>query len=319
MRLSVQLFASQNSQPSAVVAVLEVVELAREADDLGYDTVWFAEHHGTPWNACPNPLTLAAFVAASTSRILLGTAVVNLTLHNPVAIAERAALVHGLSEGRLRLGIGRGFATADYLAYGIDPAAAVEVFSEQHREFRAALSAGPTPVPPVSLATTGSPAALAMAAQHRYGLLLAGHGAKLFNALTSFDSQWRQRHSDIPETVLFRAVHVADSAGRARDELVPYLAWYIDQVARLQPDRPVPAVDEVLETFCVLGTADECGEAITRLRTDAGPTELACVFGIGGAPLELTRGAMRRFAEEVAPQIRPLGSYQQRGREAYAR
>src|SRR5690606_18118040 len=185
--------------------------------------------------------------------------------------------------------------------------------------FREALEAGPTPVPAVSLATTGSAGALTLAAQHRYGLLLASNGAKLLNAMTGFDAQWRQYHSDTPETVLFRAVHVADSARQARAELAPYLAWYIDQVARLQPERPVPTVEDVLETFCVFGTPGECVEAIARLRTDAGPTELACVLGIGGAPLALTRTAMRRFAEEVAPEISRLDSRQQSERKVHAR
>lgn len=105
------------------------------------------------------------------------------------------------------------------------------------------------------------------------------------------------------------AMNLADTATHpALTAVVADLAWYIDQVAQLQPGSAVPDITEVMETFCVIGTPTECGEAITELHTATGTTELVCVFGIGGAPLEMSRTAMRRFAEEIFPRMSLSGS-----------
>jgi alkanesulfonate monooxygenase SsuD/methylene tetrahydromethanopterin reductase-like flavin-dependent oxidoreductase (luciferase family) len=109
---------STAQQPERCSANL--VDKAVLAEQCGYDVVWLAEHHGTDWNLCTDPLTVLAHLAAATSRIRLGAAVVNLSLHHPVRIAEQAALVHALCGGRLELGIGHGFAPADYDRFGLD-------------------------------------------------------------------------------------------------------------------------------------------------------------------------------------------------------
>ncbi|MGE2716432.1 LLM class flavin-dependent oxidoreductase [Mycolicibacterium litorale] len=92
----------------------EVMQVARRhvmlADELGYDRVWFGEHHfdtdGT--DAIPNPLLLATDLAARTSNIRLGLAAVSLTLWHPVRVAEDLALLDHFSEGRLDIAFGRG-------------------------------------------------------------------------------------------------------------------------------------------------------------------------------------------------------------------
>jgi hypothetical protein len=60
------------------------------AEKAGYDMVWLAEHRGTDWNLCTDPLTVLAHLAAVTNRIRFGAAVFNLTLHHLVRIAEQA-------------------------------------------------------------------------------------------------------------------------------------------------------------------------------------------------------------------------------------
>lgn len=168
MRVGVQLVATCRDDRQPADALRETVQLTITADRLGFDTVWFAEHHGTEWNSCSDPLTLAAHVAAKTSRITLGTAVVNLTLHHPRAIAERTRLVQALSHDRLTLGIGRGFSTSDHQTFDIPTAQAADTFTANHQRLRAELAGVGAPVPPIWLATTGAPPSLRMAAEHRY-------------------------------------------------------------------------------------------------------------------------------------------------------
>jgi alkanesulfonate monooxygenase SsuD/methylene tetrahydromethanopterin reductase-like flavin-dependent oxidoreductase (luciferase family) len=100
-------------------AIQDELELIEYADELGYDTCWVREHHFTQYGFLPNTMSLLAHAAARTERIRLGTAVVTLPLHHPIRAAEDAALVDVLSGGRLELGIGRGYQSIEFDAFGI--------------------------------------------------------------------------------------------------------------------------------------------------------------------------------------------------------
>jgi hypothetical protein len=100
-------------------AIQDELELIAYADELGYDTCWVREHHFTQYGFLPNTMALLAHAAARTERIRLGTAVVTLPLHHPIRAAEDAALVDVLSGGRLALGIGRGYQSIEFEAFGI--------------------------------------------------------------------------------------------------------------------------------------------------------------------------------------------------------
>jgi alkanal monooxygenase alpha chain len=81
---------------------------AQAAERLGYDTVWVNEHHFIRFGTCSSSLTMAGFLLGRTTRVRVGTAVVLVPLHHPIAVAEQAALLDQLSGGRLDLGLGRG-------------------------------------------------------------------------------------------------------------------------------------------------------------------------------------------------------------------
>ncbi len=91
-----------------------------EADRLGYDTAWIAEHHfSNQYGVLPDPFVYLAYLVPKTRRIGLGTAVMTLPLHNPVRIVENAAFVDILSGGRLSLGLGSGYRPYEYDGLGI--------------------------------------------------------------------------------------------------------------------------------------------------------------------------------------------------------
>lgn len=99
-----------------------ILEMCEEADRLGAHSVWFTEHHLFDDDYLSQPLTFAAAVAARTSRVRIGTALVVAPLHRPAALAEQGALVDLLSAGRLELGVGAGYRPPEYELYGV-PAA----------------------------------------------------------------------------------------------------------------------------------------------------------------------------------------------------
>jgi alkanesulfonate monooxygenase SsuD/methylene tetrahydromethanopterin reductase-like flavin-dependent oxidoreductase (luciferase family) len=87
-------------------ALLQAVELAVAAEEVGVDGAYFRVHHFARQHASPWPLLSAA--AARTSRIELGTAVIDMRYENPLAMAELAAQADLIASGRLQLGISRG-------------------------------------------------------------------------------------------------------------------------------------------------------------------------------------------------------------------
>src|SRR5499433_3722999 len=97
-----------------------VVEQTFYAEQLGFDSVWLAEHHfhsfGGLFSATP---VIGAAVAQRTSTIRIGTAVILLPYHNPLRIAEDYATLDCLSGGRLQFGIGHGFVKWEALTFGI--------------------------------------------------------------------------------------------------------------------------------------------------------------------------------------------------------
>ena len=91
------------------------------ADELGYDYAWLAEHHfSNEYGIMPDVFVYAAYLAALTKRIKIGTAVVTLPLANPLRVAENTAFVDILSNGRFALGLGSGYRKYEFDGFGID-------------------------------------------------------------------------------------------------------------------------------------------------------------------------------------------------------
>lgn len=102
--------------------LLEDVEaLTTAADRLGFDAIYIAEHHFAEYGRMPAPLTFLSRLSALTTRIELGTAVVEAPLYHPLKLAEEAALLDRLSAGRLRLGVGSGAANKplEFARFGV--------------------------------------------------------------------------------------------------------------------------------------------------------------------------------------------------------
>ncbi|MSO38368.1 MAG: LLM class flavin-dependent oxidoreductase [Acidimicrobiia bacterium] len=89
------------------------------ADRDGFSSVVFAEHHFLDDGWLPRPLQLAAAAAAVTKTMRVGTDIVVLALHHPVAVAEEAAVVDILSGGRFILGVGLGWIKNEFDGFGV--------------------------------------------------------------------------------------------------------------------------------------------------------------------------------------------------------
>jgi probable F420-dependent oxidoreductase len=123
----------------------ETFELARIAEEEGFDTATIGHHHFMPGNQS-DPLTFMAAVAVRTSTLRVGTGIFLLPVHNPVRVAEQVATIDQLSGGRVSLGVGSGWWPLEYEVMGstfADRGARMEealtilrrVWTEEHTSF----------------------------------------------------------------------------------------------------------------------------------------------------------------------------------------
>ena len=106
---------------------LEEVELAER---IGIDQIWFFEHHLNPTGPVPSPNLLIAAAARTTSRIRFASMVNILPFRHPLLVAEEAAMLDNLTEGRFDMGLGRGLRPPEFAAFGVDQQQSREMFVE---------------------------------------------------------------------------------------------------------------------------------------------------------------------------------------------
>jgi alkanesulfonate monooxygenase SsuD/methylene tetrahydromethanopterin reductase-like flavin-dependent oxidoreductase (luciferase family) len=96
-----------------------LLEEARWADELGYDAVWLAEHHFSPYGMIASLPVAAAAIAAATRRVRIGTACIVPAFHHPINLAEQIAMVDVISGGRFQAGFGRGYQAHEFRGFGV--------------------------------------------------------------------------------------------------------------------------------------------------------------------------------------------------------
>src|SRR6478672_6004127 len=95
---------------------VQELEIARLADESGFDSVWTIEHHFTPYTMVTNPLQYLTYIAGVTERVDLGTMVVVLPWHNPVRVAEDVNMLDAFlgADRDVICGVGRGLGRREY-------------------------------------------------------------------------------------------------------------------------------------------------------------------------------------------------------------
>ncbi|MFL5860137.1 MAG: LLM class flavin-dependent oxidoreductase [Solirubrobacteraceae bacterium] len=148
-------------------ALVQTIELAEAAEEIGLDGAFVRVHHFARQLASPFPLLSA--IAARTRRIEIGTAVIDMRYENPLYMAEEAAAADLISGGRLQLGISRGSpepALRGSEAFGYVPAEGrpdADLAREHTRLFRAAIAGAA--VVPADITMTGAAGMLAVQPQ----------------------------------------------------------------------------------------------------------------------------------------------------------
>ncbi|MFF5797965.1 LLM class flavin-dependent oxidoreductase [Streptomyces albogriseolus] len=221
---------------TAPEALRDTVDLAREAERLGYHRFWVAEHHGVPGVAGSAPTVLAAAVAGATRTIRVGTGGVMLPNHRPLVVAEQFGVLASLFPDRIDMGLGRsvGFTDGVRRALGRDKGDA-EDFAAQIDEllgwFEGTSPTGVHARPPEGL--TVPPFVLAMGEgadiAARAGLPMVIGDLRDRDRMRRGVDRYREQFrpsawADKPYVVVSGTVAVADTPGQARRLLIPE-AW----------------------------------------------------------------------------------------------
>lgn len=98
----------------------EMIEQVEYGDQHGFDSAWFVEHHFLRHGGIlPSNFVFLTALAMRTRQIRLGTGAVVMPFNDPVRVAEQGAMLDCLSDGRLDLGVGRGFQKAEFDAFEV--------------------------------------------------------------------------------------------------------------------------------------------------------------------------------------------------------
>ncbi|WP_033344014.1 MsnO8 family LLM class oxidoreductase [Catenuloplanes japonicus] len=243
-------------------ALRGTVTRAVQAERLGYDRFWVAEHHGVPGVAGAAPAVLLAVIAGATTRIRIGSAGVMLPHHQPLVVAEQFATLSAFAPGRLDLGLGRspGFTAPVRRALrqtdGDFPADLTELRGFLSGTAEIALHPQPQgPLPLYVLATgTGLRVAAELGLPVIVGGPLLGVGGDPepgLAALADYRRAFRPSPQQaVPWVAVSLDVLIADTAQEAADLLLPE-AWAMAQARTtgvFPPLEPVPTIRAATRT-----------------------------------------------------------------------
>ncbi len=273
------LFSEFGDKPQAK-AFEEFLDEVSYAEELGFDSVWLPEHHFSTYGMLGDTLTLAAAIAQRTKRIKIGTAVVLLPLQHPVRVAEQAALVDVLSEGRLLLGVGRAYQPNEFAGYGMDPAESrdrfdeslkllIRLFTEENVTHEGQfwsckdVTVFPKPVqqphPPIYMAAV-SPPSYKLAAEYGLPILRAPR----FTRIDMVEEQWAEycrymgeagRDPMALDQPMLMQTYVAETEEQAKQDAEPHALWYHELLQKVLPGAPGKAVHESYELYDVIRKA----------------------------------------------------------------
>jgi len=338
------LMQSPSARPSQEIYA-RALEQAQAAESLGFRNCWLAEHHFSTYGYLSRPLQLATYIAAKTTRLRVGTAVVVVPLHHPLVVAEEIATLDVVSGGRLDVGLGRGYQHYEFERFGLELDAGRERWDEsvdiitksfegrpftyEGKLFRIPeTSLFPQPVqkphPPVWLVAQ-SPYALQAAVRRGFNVLTGGFGVSI-DQLAEFGRLFQKTVAEVkpprpPRVGVQRAVYVAESDADAR-EAAEQARWNMRVTLSLRnhyervengnaipiPAQKEPGIDDLLDRFLVIGTPDTCVRQIARLRELVGITHFNCSFWFGDMEQARVLRSMERFAKEVMPAIATSGA-----------
>lgn len=328
----------RESGQTAAQLIAEARERVVLAEQAGFSTAWFAEHHFSNYSLIPSPLIMVAHCAAVTSRIRLGTGIVIASLYQPARLLSEVAFVDAMTEGRLILGVGSGYQSHELERFDttvedspdmteemldiLEGGLTRDVFEYQGKHFsfprtHMALPPVQKPLPPIWYA--GANAQLQhRAARKGYPVIVSNLAHSPSDAIESrhrLERIWEEEGQDL-STLRF-ATHrfclVTDSKEEAREyadhcrsqyRLSRYLRERPEELTGgLLPEIPAsnePSLEDFLD-FHPIGDAATVAEKLAAEIRAVRPVHSAIYMNAGAFEQKKALRAMERFGAEVLP------------------
>lgn len=289
-----------------------MLELATWADAVGLDSLWLPEHHFRP-GATSAPLLMLAAFAARTRRVRLATTSLLITVREPRRVANEVASLDRLSNGRVVLGLGRGFDAKLLRAFGVDPRLKRDRFDAALDAILATWAdarddgARPLPVqrphPPLMVAAFG-PKALAQAG--RRGLPYLASPLETLEALEHNQALHREALPSHVDPIalgvpVMRTVHVAANGAEAKRVAAEIERDFAQLVARGARSLAAQAAGAGAQRS-VVGEAGAVAEQLSRYRERLG-MDLVVVRPAPGLEPGEVRRSLERLLERVLPAL----------------
>lgn len=334
MRFS--LFYNFDIAPGKPIPALyhEIEAQAVRADQLGFSTIWLAEHHFEIYGRMPSPLVFLARLSGLTDQIGLGTAVIEAPYYHPLRLAEEAALLDLVSGGRLRLGIGSGGRNkpTEFERFGVPidekGARTVEITEILRQAFDQGVvnvagtfyqfdqvEINPRPIQAARdmIMLAASESTLPYAAAHGYGLLIPRVGAaeRHGDLIRHYRAAVGDRSGPI---ALLRFVYVAPTEREAQEQTRETIMRYAryDCGIAWNGRADTPEYRDLLDRLnAVIGTPNQVAAQLAAWRDTFGCDEMMCQMYAAGMEHHhalrsielLTREVMPRFGRVRADQI----------------
>jgi len=297
----------------------------QQAEALGFAALWAHEHHSNAM-MYPDPLMALAAMAQVTSRVKLGTSMLLLPLHHPVRVAQEAAMLDVLSDGRVWLGVANGYSKTDLQTFGVSSSHRGHRLSEGVQLLRQLWAGDPVTAEgedfllqdfelfPLPVQRPGLPiyigghADVAVRRAAELGdnyFISATAGVEMVDDLIRTYRGFMGELGKPAEGVLLnRVMCVVENAKQkadaeefyARALLALYASWGHDNITHLtEAER---TVEHIARQNCIIGEAEECYERICEYEA-LGVGHIACLPNFGMPPTDVMERSIRLFGERV--------------------
>jgi len=315
----------------------EMLDEISMADEMGFDSAWLTEHHFLKDGYCPSSMVTAAAIAARTKKIRIGTGVLLMPLHDPVRVAEDAAVVDLISGGRLILGIGLGYRPEEFAGFGRSlkerrgrMEESLEILNSSWRDesftfdgkYHKLENINVTPKPvqkpiPIWIGAFTEPA-IRRAARIGAPLFVPAIGIipivkYLFDMHSSLLKEYGKNPDDF-EKPLVREMYISDTKSEKIWEKIKenvtytakgYASWgsMVDRTGNLLSDPDDPILYDIAREQSIIGTPEECIDTIKRYKDELPVNNLICRFKFPGISHDEAVRSMKLFVEKVLPAV----------------
>lgn len=338
MKFGIGLFSLQThpENPSSHAEIYrQTLEQVKLAEEVNFHSAWLSEHHFLPDGYCPSPLAVASAIAAVTKKIKIGTAALILPLHDPVRIAEDAAVVDNISGGRFNLGVAIGYRKEEFEGFGLSikerPSRIEEGidvivkswtednFSYEGKRYKFHnLTVTPKPVQkphiPIYIGAFEEPA-IRRAGRLGYPLLI-GPGRTMQMIKDTIDmyndaANKSGKNPDSIEHILLRETYVAENRKKAKENgdkyiISMYKFYFTLGVKIFVRGKQVTSLDDPLfehlpEDRFMIGDPEDCLREVRRYQDEVGINHIACRMVFPQATHETISKCIEIFGKEVIP------------------